>query len=104
MKTVVSTFLAFFFTVALFAQNFVADEFIVEYVAGTTNTQQQAVRDLFGITTSTDIGEDIELWEDIAFPLSVTEDGETTIIDDVERIAKANMNNFIINLNLISKI
>ena len=84
MKTVVSTFLAFFFTVALFAQNFVADEFIVEYVAGTTNTQQQAVRDLFGITTSTDIGEDIELWEDIAFPLSVTEDGETTIIDDVE--------------------
>jgi hypothetical protein len=84
MKTVVSTLLAFFFTVALFAQNFVADEFIVEYVAGTTNTQQQVVRDLFGITNTTDIGENIELWADIDFPLSVTEDGETTIIDDVE--------------------
>lgn len=86
MKTVVSTFLAFFFTVTLFAQNFVADEFIVEYVSGTTNTQQQAVRDLFGITSTTNIGDDIELWEDIAFPLSVTENGETTIIDDVEEL------------------
>ncbi|WP_367391383.1 T9SS type A sorting domain-containing protein [Lewinella sp. LCG006] len=86
MKTVVSTFLALFFTVALFAQNFVADEFIVEYVGGTTHTQQQAVRDLFGITTTTNIGDGIELWEGIQFPITVTESGETTIINDVEAL------------------
>ncbi|WP_367388699.1 S8 family serine peptidase [Lewinella sp. LCG006] len=86
MKTVVSTFLALFFSIALFAQNFVADEFIVEYVAGTTNTQQQAVRDLFGITTTTNIGDGIELWEGIQFPITVTESGETTIINDVEEL------------------
>ncbi|WP_044085811.1 S8 family peptidase [Lewinella cohaerens] len=86
MKTVVSTFLAFFFMMALFAQNFVADEFIVGYVAGTTSTERQAVRDLFGITNATDIGEGIELWSDITFPLSVIENGETTIIGGVEEL------------------
>ena len=61
-------------------------EFIVEYVAGTTNTQQQAVRDLFGITTTTEIDDGIELWEEIQFPITVTESGETTIINDVEEL------------------
>ncbi|MGH1433411.1 MAG: S8 family serine peptidase [Lewinella sp.] len=72
--------------IALFAQNFVADEFIVEYVAGTTSTEREAVRDLFGITNTTDISEEIELWADITFPLLVTENGETTIVDDVEEL------------------
>lgn len=86
MKTVVSTFLALFIGLGLFAQNYVSDEFIVEYVEGTTPAEQQVIRDLFSITTTTVIGENIELWSGIPFPLTVVEDNETIIINDVSEL------------------
>jgi hypothetical protein len=86
MKTVVIALLSFFFTGELFAQNYMQDEFIIEYVENTSDADRQAVRDLLGVSNVTAINNDIELWSEIQFPIIFTENGEMTTIDNVEEL------------------
>ncbi|MEL6660318.1 MAG: S8 family peptidase [Bacteroidota bacterium] len=86
MKTIVNVLLAFIYLSALNAQTYAPDELVIEYDANATNVERQAVRNLYGITNPISIGDDIELWEGISFPLPVTENGSTTVINNVEEL------------------
>ena len=115
MKTIVNALLAFACMLTLNAQTYAPDELIIEYDVNATNADRQAIRDLYGITNSISIGEDLELWKSISFPLPVTENGSTTVINNVEELleyiieiqngeqnqnATANINTGDFNLNM----
>ncbi|MEO0726705.1 MAG: S8 family peptidase [Bacteroidota bacterium] len=86
MKAIGFLILILFWSFPLLAQNYVPDEFIVEYRSIASLADQQAARDLYGITDYAPLSQGVELWRGIDFPLSVTENGLTTVINDVEEL------------------
>ncbi|MEL6837583.1 MAG: S8 family peptidase [Bacteroidota bacterium] len=86
MKTIVNLLLALFWVVTLSAQTYAPNELIIRFEATATNTDRQDVRTLYGITNTTPLGEDLELWKGITFPLPVTESGSTTVLNNIEEL------------------
>lgn len=83
MKVIVNALLVLFSLFSLTAQSYLPDEFIIEYKETASAADQQAVRDLYGITNHIRIAEGVEIWRDIDFPVSITENGSTTTINNV---------------------
>ncbi len=86
MKTIVNTLLAFCCALALNAQTYAPDEIIIKYDETATNADRQAVRALYGIIDIVPLGEGIELWTGLNFPLPIIENGTTTVVNDVEEL------------------
>ena len=83
MKTFWSTLFFVFCALGLTAQTFIADEFIVEYVENATEADKDAVRAFYNVTDYDELGENVELWQNIPFPITITENGFNTVIEDV---------------------
>ncbi|MEO0728643.1 MAG: S8/S53 family peptidase, partial [Bacteroidota bacterium] len=88
MKTIVNLFCALLLFGSVNAQNYVTDEFIVQYTSGSTPSDHSNLRALYGITDFTTVSEDekIEVWTSISYPIFYTENGVTDEINDPEEL------------------
>jgi hypothetical protein len=78
-------FLVFSFTTH--GQSYLPDQIIIQYAEETSPDDQQIVRDLCGITNITNIGEEIDLWNNLVFPLAFSKNGQTEQINNIEELA-----------------
>lgn len=83
------TLILFSFTVlcSLFSQQgYLPDEFIVQYQETATAQEIQAVRDVYGVDDYIYLGTKVELWKGIDFPIEANDNGEVSIILNIEQL------------------
>ncbi len=88
MNTIVKVLLGLSLAFQLTAQSYSSSEFIVRYTSSASPINQQVLRDLYGISEYSTINSDnrLELWANINFPITYTENGESSIINNVEEL------------------
>lgn len=75
-------FLVFSFTIH--GQSYLPDQIIIQYAEEASPDDQQIVRDLYKITVITNIGDGIELWNNLVSPLAFSENGEIEQVNTIE--------------------